>query len=32
MVTGQMDLFDGVKLIEPESTTTVRLGQLAEGT
>jgi len=27
MTTGQMDLFDGVKLAEPELTTTVRLGR-----
>jgi len=26
-MTGQLDLFDGVKLAEPEPTTTVRLGQ-----
>ena len=25
-MTGQLDLFDGVKLAEPEPTTTVRLG------
>src|SRR3990172_10046308 len=29
MATGQMDLFDGVKLAEPEPTTTVRLGRKA---
>ncbi|ADJ26478.1 conserved hypothetical protein [Dehalogenimonas lykanthroporepellens BL-DC-9] len=27
MATGQMDLFDGVKLAEPEPTTTVKLGR-----
>jgi len=26
-MTGQLDLFDGVKLAEPEPTTTVRLGR-----
>src|SRR4030042_744123 len=29
MTTGQMDLFDGVKLAEPEPTSTVRLGRKA---
>ncbi len=29
MATGQMDLFSGVKLAEPEPTTTVRLGKKA---
>ena len=27
MATGQMDLFGGVKLAEPEPTTTVKLGR-----
>ena len=27
MATGQMDLFDGVKIVEPEPTTTVKLGR-----
>jgi len=26
-MTGQLDLFDGVKLAEPEPLTTVRLGR-----
>jgi len=29
MATGQIDLFGGVKLAEPEPTTTVKLGQKA---